>query len=291
MVITELKRLVEKVRSVGEFMGGEGRSVSAMLLNAPQFFFVSHRVALTYPHLLESILARSYMSYLPGGVRQAWLSEAESALSGMGGWGLWQAKDRLRPSRRIMSLFKVMAAHAPPYVQRVALRLIEPVLLAGLSLGFFFLLQRPLFFSVVVVLLVMAAGWLVWDGLRAYRETNKVEAAPGLDDHVGDRQSTNEASDLVDAWPKVFSGECSDAESCGSDDSLGLRFGDAGVSSVASHCGSEDELQSEIVASMPLDATDDAEEIIAQICDDTRLSDEVDSNTSDFLLPSCLFDG
>ena len=42
------------------------------LLQAPEYLFVSTRVAAAYPDLLESIVIRAYESYLPGQLSRKW---------------------------------------------------------------------------------------------------------------------------------------------------------------------------------------------------------------------------
>ena len=43
-----------------------------VLLNAPEYFFVSTNVAKRFPHLLESVLIRSYRTYWPGELGKKW---------------------------------------------------------------------------------------------------------------------------------------------------------------------------------------------------------------------------
>jgi hypothetical protein len=42
------------------------------LLNAPEFFFVSHKMATAFPSLVESMIVQSYRSHLPGEISKKW---------------------------------------------------------------------------------------------------------------------------------------------------------------------------------------------------------------------------
>jgi hypothetical protein len=48
------------------------RDARLQLLNAPEFFFVSHKMATAFPSLVESMIVQSYRSHLPGEISKKW---------------------------------------------------------------------------------------------------------------------------------------------------------------------------------------------------------------------------
>ena len=48
------------------------RDARLQLLNAPAFFFVSHKMATAFPSLVESMIVQSYRCHLPGEISQKW---------------------------------------------------------------------------------------------------------------------------------------------------------------------------------------------------------------------------
>ena len=48
------------------------KAKTSVLLNAPEYLFVSTRVAAAYPQLLEAIIVRAFESHLPGQLAIKW---------------------------------------------------------------------------------------------------------------------------------------------------------------------------------------------------------------------------
>lgn len=177
-----------------------------IVLNAPEFLFVSSRVAAHYPHLVESTIVRAYMSHLPGAVGQSWQKKIEKFYEQAGsgkrssvqpednddddnerGVGRQQRSSQpgmfsrcyrglrrhvlwLLPSAYLVALLVQIAAYAPLQVQRLVLRTLEPVLLSGLTLAVLYVLARPIYLGALGAFVGLVLIYVVYDYRRTRRK-------------------------------------------------------------------------------------------------------------------------
>lgn len=118
------------------------------ILDAPTYLFISTKVAQAYPSLLESVFVTSYHSYLPGNVSKKWLSVPQTSYNEFltrEGWEerptTWTLSSLWMTSRWLF-IFAVLnialrLGALPSSVQRIVIHLLQPLLLAGLTVFFY----------------------------------------------------------------------------------------------------------------------------------------------------------
>jgi hypothetical protein len=139
-----------------------------VMLDAPQYLFVSANVAKSYPDLLESVLIRSYHTCWPGPYATKWkfdhFSDTRLFLtnvglsnrSGRGGGGSTDIFRTFSVTMILISLLKEFGASAP-VLQRLLLHSIQPLLVAAIFfVGSVFLLQ-PLYWLLLIPVVLYAA--------------------------------------------------------------------------------------------------------------------------------------
>jgi hypothetical protein len=124
-----------------------------VILNSPQYFFVSTNVAKHFPHLLESVLIQSYRSCWPGELGRKWkfdhglpslMSSWNSPLSTGGG-----VVRSLTLSALLTTLLQHLGATAPAF-QKFCIHSIQPLLVSVIFLLGKFVLNHPLYFLVFI---------------------------------------------------------------------------------------------------------------------------------------------
>lgn len=171
-------------------------------LNAPDYLFVSYRLAGAFPDLLESRIVKSYVNHLPGEAGKVWLKK------------LKQRHVDHPPARsfRMGNIFPReivvrAAAYAPLQLQRLLMRVIEPALLSGLTLAFFYLIKRPMylvgFFGAILILIAA----LTWDYYRNKARRLRLPAVVLPDashdngQHLPIQADSADSADTVDNTP------------------------------------------------------------------------------------------
>eukprot|EP01039_Chlorochromonas_danica_P011284 gene11284-12586_t len=146
-------------------------------LNAADYFFVSRQVAQSYPQLVESALVLSYANHLPGEVGKAWQKKASKGGEGNsggssnngGGSGSWWRFLKTLMKGGLISCMVYLGAYAPLPLQRLVIRVMEPVILSGLTLGFYFFVRKPVYLAALLGGLAVLSCLLLWDYYRMKR--------------------------------------------------------------------------------------------------------------------------
>jgi len=128
---------------------------SRLFLNAPNFLFVSTNLCREFPDLLESIIIQSYYSYLPGELSKKWQYRTNILNSETG------FVFRLRNLVVFLSLLLKLLGTTPFLVQKVFIRLTQPVILAGIALALMTVFSSTtniVVFSVIVFAAIFAYG-------------------------------------------------------------------------------------------------------------------------------------
>ena len=157
-----------------------------LFLSAPDFLFVSTKLAKKFPHLMESTLVLSFYSHVPGELSRKWQRSSHLQLvrnadgmnqgndEGQDGPGEPQWRDTipewaftllrsLRNLRRagvvaaLLSSLQHFAAF-PFIVHRLFIRFMQPVTLTGIVLFFYLVASDPIYVSLFFGLLAMAGG-------------------------------------------------------------------------------------------------------------------------------------
>lgn len=123
-------------------------------LNAPDYLFVSHRLADAYPNLVESTVVRAFASHLPSEVGKVWLDKLKRFEPDQQGFVWFRMPDVI-----LSSLLIQLVAYAPMHVQSLVIRVTEPLLLAAMTFGALFFLKRPIFISVLGLPALFVAVW------------------------------------------------------------------------------------------------------------------------------------
>lgn len=133
------------------------------VLNAPEYLFVSTNVAKQYPELIESIIIKTYQSHLPGELYKKWK---------YGSSKLYMSPRNARFG--IMSVIMVMlqTIGASPFaLQRMIIRVSQPVILAG-SVMFFTYISSSAILSSILSVIGFCSLMYIWR--KHYISTRKL---------------------------------------------------------------------------------------------------------------------
>ncbi|RYG68343.1 hypothetical protein EON64_05390, partial [archaeon] len=182
----------------------------SLLLNAPSFLFVSYQLARKYPSLPESRLVTTYRNYLPGNMSVRWCKllekwkkkqavqeqqrrtkqfcdmeaageSLEGTTSNDAGHSAGQIASQATgvidylslPKRLLLSAILYLVAKAPIEAQRIVMRILEPILLAGLAFFVLLLRVQPILLGVTCLLLVLWVISLVYNHVQAVKQSRK----------------------------------------------------------------------------------------------------------------------
>jgi hypothetical protein len=148
----------------------EGDLDGEVLLNAPDYLFVSANLAKAYPHLMEAILVQSYLSYLPGQVMHKWGAHAPSS-SHQGTRGRGGGVRYAAVLGAVVGLLQTFAA-APYVLHEMFIRFVQPFFLAGLVYVGSLVLESTLYTVVSVMGIVALLVALLYHHVRG-RQSNK----------------------------------------------------------------------------------------------------------------------
>ena len=146
-----------------------------LLLNAPEYLFVSTQLANAFPHLLDSMVVRSYFSFSPGELSKKWRISHFSMSSPLSVWSWTRGRvRRFTVTALTTAILQYLGACSPTF-QRVFIHSMQPLVLSGFYFLLDLLFRQPLFFlpfgSLVLYLL-----YRVVEGeyrRRSYEETEK----------------------------------------------------------------------------------------------------------------------
>jgi hypothetical protein len=167
----------------------------AVCLNAPRYLFVSHQLADAFPQLMESTLVKAYSNHLPGQAGMLWLNKLnkiDKQEYNRGSATTWL------PKAFLISLLVQIAAYAPMQLQKMLIRVLEPMILSALTVGFYIFVDKPQYLSVLFVGVALLTGLMVWD----YRRAKKIVKTNNLDIPVGmadDEEAAPAATSAADA--------------------------------------------------------------------------------------------
>eukprot|EP00981_Chlorochromonas_danica_P012454 scaffold4951_cov143-Ochromonas_danica.AAC.1 len=164
----------------------------SIFLNATDYFFVSRKVAQNYPHLVESALVLSYANHLPGEMGKVWQSKVRKEdRPSRGGVEVVVADGGNRSESHssylfflggllkggMISIMLYLGAYAPLPLQRLVIRVMEPLILSALTLGFYFFMHKPIYLGALMGGVVLLSCLLLWDYYRTKR--NKSRSSSG----------------------------------------------------------------------------------------------------------------
>ncbi len=176
---------------------------SRLFLNAPNFLFVSTNLCREFPDLLESIIIQSYHSYLPGELAKKWQYRTNILTSETG------FMFRLRNLVVFLSLLLKLLGTTPFLVQKVFIRLTQPVILAGIALALMTLFSSTtniVVFSVIVFVAIFAYGSRIYlrhrNSAAANSDVKPVDENV-VEEEVVDGNESKESESVANARSKV----------------------------------------------------------------------------------------
>jgi hypothetical protein len=110
--------------------------------DAPEYFFVSRAIAKRFPELIESVIVRSYVYYLPGEVGKQWRSSARHANRSKSSF--------LRNWSVIATATAVLQylGSGPPVLQRMFIHSIQPITFSAVLVIGMILYRSPIYISI-----------------------------------------------------------------------------------------------------------------------------------------------
>lgn len=141
-----------------------------LILNAPDYLFVSTQLANSFPELLESMVVRSYFSYSPGEFSKKWKIShfsLSSPLSRMS-WSRGKVR-RFTFSALTTAILQSIGAFSPT-LQRVLIHSMQPLVLSGMYFVFDLLLRNPFYFIPIGVVGLYVGYRLIEEEYRRRHE-------------------------------------------------------------------------------------------------------------------------
>eukprot|EP00597_Dinobryon_sp_UTEXLB2267_P010423 CAMPEP_0170102732 /NCGR_PEP_ID=MMETSP0020_2-20130122/3057_1 /TAXON_ID=98059 /ORGANISM="Dinobryon sp., Strain UTEXLB2267" /LENGTH=1386 /DNA_ID=CAMNT_0010326131 /DNA_START=159 /DNA_END=4316 /DNA_ORIENTATION=+ len=164
-----------------------------VLINSPEYLFVSTKVAKSFPHLMESILVRTFTTHLPGEVSKLWMDRFW--------WSDIQLKaGSIRTRRGIHILhiatsvtlilavtsIKNLIGAAPYELQRMVVRFLQPFFLSGIILLYSIVVGSTvnisLFFGILCLVIVYVVVQYIKDGVTIQNQLQLVRPIHTKDD-------------------------------------------------------------------------------------------------------------
>jgi hypothetical protein len=127
---------------------------SELVLNAPEYLFVSTQLANAFPSLLESMVVRSYFSSSPGELSKKWRISHFSASSPLSRWSWSRSRVRRFTVTALTTMIMQYLGAFSPTFQRVLIHSLQPLVLSGMYFVFDLLVRHPLYFIPLVALVV-----------------------------------------------------------------------------------------------------------------------------------------
>jgi hypothetical protein len=147
------------------------------ILNAPAYLFVSTNVAKQYPQLIESIIINTYQTHLPGELYKKWKHSASTLY-------VSPRNARFGVMSVIMATLQTIGA-SPFALQRMIIRVSQPVILAG-TIVFFTYVASSVIVSSVLAVVGFCSLLYVWR--RHYASSRKL--VHSLDKPEADSESS-----------------------------------------------------------------------------------------------------
>ena len=119
---------------------------SELILNAPDYLFISTQLANAFPSLLESMVVRSYYSYSPGELSKKWRINHFSLSSPLSMWSWSTGRARRFTVTAITTTILQYLGALSPTLQRVMIHSLQPLVMSGIYFIFDYLLNNPLYF-------------------------------------------------------------------------------------------------------------------------------------------------
>jgi hypothetical protein len=187
-------------------------------MNVAEYFFVSHKLAShdQYKAFIESNIIKSYINHFPGAVSTIWKKKLDHAMMSStkaststsnenhndmedgllqysnDSW-TWrktiQSLSWSLPHRFLVSFLVQVLVFSPLYMQRIFIRLLEPVLLTALSMMFFYLIEHTLYLILFILIVFLLC-------IVIYRDYLKVEHS-FLRDYVDNYTNINPTTFIV----------------------------------------------------------------------------------------------
>jgi len=147
-------------------------------VNTPEIFFTSHRIARTFPKLLESRLVLAYRSILPPASLRSQLSTSPTTSSSSSSSSSSSgASHRQWMGQWVGRLALLMVTYFPVHAQQLFLRLVEPLVLAGGALLIVYLMRRTLYLLIALGVMAALLLLLLWE---LFLRNNRVSLSPEL---------------------------------------------------------------------------------------------------------------
>jgi hypothetical protein len=188
------------------------------VLNAPDYLFVSTVIANAHPEMMESIMVRSYTSYLPGELAKKWqMGNMHKFVANQQMLGRGWTWARISLLGTVLVLLQNIGA-LPFLFQRILIRFIQPFLLTGIVVLFMRVIGNSIYIGLACGLIALLIAFIFYQhNKEKVRKHSPVQ--PANDDegdgkvlHRSDGSSRSSYLHSVDVLhlPTVMLEECSD---------------------------------------------------------------------------------
>lgn len=168
VVTNEVRSAFFAVKQIIQSIVSKSYASHKSVLDVPQYFFVSTNVAKHFPNLVESVIIRSYHTYLPGELRRT--------------WGKGNIRHGNTFAARFIRAFAIASmlvnlvkgfAMLPGEVQRLFVHAIQPLIVSSFVLMVVLIDKHPMFAIFPIIILGMGTYVL-------YRELHREQQRKGM---------------------------------------------------------------------------------------------------------------
>ena len=172
-----------------------------VVMNAPDYLFVSTKVAKAFPQLMESVIVLSYQSYMPGEIAHQWGAKSimyddprlhqrnirryrkNDGIFTMCLSGCMNVFSKFC-SLLVTFILVPMMSRIPLGIQKLLLRFVQPFILGGLAFLYYTIvtdLTYLIITAIIIALIVIAIGYKI---LKDQRIVSQMSVLVGVDEEV-----------------------------------------------------------------------------------------------------------
>lgn len=159
-VTNEVRAAFVNVKQIVQNVCAGAYSAFDGALDAPRYFFVSNMLAVQFPHLMESVIVRSYHTYLPNmDLCRHW-----SGSRVVSQW-TWRRVMRVLTISAIATNSLRYFAVLPAELQRLIVHMLQPIVFSAFLVAWMFVENNP-YFALIPAALISALIYALWKDTR-----------------------------------------------------------------------------------------------------------------------------
>ena len=143
LVFNEVSNAYKIIHDTIEQICNIDKADERFFLNMPAYLFISTNIAKNFPDMLESTIISAYQNYLPGELYKKW-NDRSSNLN------IVNNSVRIAILSTIINILQIVGT-SPFILQKMVIRLSQPVILAGICVAFDYIFSSAIYSSIFAI--------------------------------------------------------------------------------------------------------------------------------------------